>query len=324
MYAVAFALGGFSTVKREGIEVASNVSVPVNAQLRVGALEETVTVSGATPVVDVQQAAQRQVLSREVLDALPTARALYSTGAIVPGLKLTRPDMGGTASVATNVYLQARGKAFTENAIEVDGMDIRNVRQDGNTQPINFAAAQEVTYQTSSIGAEASGGGVRLNVIPRDGGNLFKGDVYAGGMNHNWQSNNITPELKAAGLPSADSTRWLAEVNPAFGGPIRRDKVWFFGSVRLFKFQLAPGGSLLCRRTAGIQRRQCPQCHCTVDPAADPTQQGDAVRRSIVEGFVQRRDRSRPRLGHRHDIRSEQQLLLLSGEVDDPCQPTSC
>ena len=150
LYAVAFTLAGFSTVKRDGIEVASNVSVPLNVQLKVGALEETVTVSGATPVVDVQQAAQRQVLARDVLDALPTARALYSTGAIVPGLKLTRPDMGGTASVATNVYLQARGKAFSENAIEVDGMDIRNVRQDGNTQPINFAAAQEVTYQTSS------------------------------------------------------------------------------------------------------------------------------------------------------------------------------
>jgi hypothetical protein len=90
-YLVTFTLAGFSTTKREGIDVSANVTVPVNAEMRVGALGETIVVSGATPVVDIQQAAQRQVLSREVLDALPTARSYLSAGAIVPTVKLSRP-----------------------------------------------------------------------------------------------------------------------------------------------------------------------------------------------------------------------------------------
>ena len=158
VYTVTFTLPGFSTVKREGIEVASNVSVPLNAQLKVGAVAETVTVSGSTPVVDVQQAAQREVLTREALDAFPSARVYYSTGAIVPGLKMTRPDMGGTASLGTEVYLLAHGKGQAENVFEVDGLDVRNARQDGNTQPTNFGIVQEVTYQTSAIGAVSQPG----------------------------------------------------------------------------------------------------------------------------------------------------------------------
>src|SRR5262249_26779146 len=94
-YAVTFSLQGFSTLKRDDIRVESNVSVPLNGELRGGAVEETVTVSGATPMVDVQQAAQRQVLGREQLDALPTARSYLSTGVVVPSVKISRPDMGG-------------------------------------------------------------------------------------------------------------------------------------------------------------------------------------------------------------------------------------
>src|SRR5262249_51431229 len=73
LYAVTFSLPGFQTVRREGIEVVADATVPINAEMRVGAVEETITVSGATPVVDVQQAGQRQVLNREGLDTLPSA-----------------------------------------------------------------------------------------------------------------------------------------------------------------------------------------------------------------------------------------------------------
>ena len=127
-YTVTFTLAGFSTVRREGIEVASNVNVPVNAELRVGALEETITVTGASPVVDVQQAAQRQVLNREVLDALPTSRSYLSAGAVVSGAKLSRPEMGGI-NVGQGAYLSARGKTSNDDAIEVDGMDMRIPRR---------------------------------------------------------------------------------------------------------------------------------------------------------------------------------------------------
>ena len=195
-YVVTFTLAGFNTTKREGIEVSANVTVPVNAELRVGALGETITVSGSTPVVDIQQATQQQVLSRDTLDALPTARSYLSAGAIVPTVKLSRPEVGGI-NIGQGAYLAARGKSSADDAVEIDGMDVRNTNGVSQSGYNNFAMVQDVTYQTSSIGADSGAGGVRINMVPREGGNKFRGDFYVAGSNTNLQSNNLTPELKA-------------------------------------------------------------------------------------------------------------------------------
>jgi hypothetical protein len=95
-YKMTFALTGFSTFVRDGVELASNVTVPISAELRVSAIEESVTVSGLTPLVDVTNAQKTQVVARDVLDALPTTRNMQSVGSIVPGIKLSRPDVGGS------------------------------------------------------------------------------------------------------------------------------------------------------------------------------------------------------------------------------------
>jgi hypothetical protein len=242
VYSVSFTLQGFSAVGREGIQVAANVTVPLNVELRVGSVAETITVTGATPMVDVQQAAPRQVLGREQLDTLPTARSFLSTGVVVPAAKITRPDMGGI-QVGQASYLSARGRSANDNAVEVDGLDVRisnGVSQSGYN---NFAMVQDVTYQTGAIGADSNGGGVRINMIPRDGGNAFTGDFYVGGSFDGWQKDNLTDELRAAGLRSADALRHLIEVTPAVGGPILRDRVWFFGSVKYSQVQVSPAGA---------------------------------------------------------------------------------
>jgi hypothetical protein len=226
IFIVTFTLPGFSTVRREGIEVASNVNVPVNAELKVGALEESVTVSGATPTVDVQVASRTQVLTRDVLDALPTARTYGSAGAIIPGLKLTRPDMGGTEAVQQS-YVTAHGMTTKDNAMQVDGMDVRPNNEVGNQQYPNFGMMQEVTYQTSALSAETSPGGVRINMIPREGGNLFKGEVYFSGSDRPWQANNITPELRSRGVPTPTAIEYMYDLNPAVGGPLQRNTLWF-------------------------------------------------------------------------------------------------
>ena len=240
-YVVTFSLQGFASVKREGIELAANVSVPLNVELRVGAVTETLTVTGATPLVDVQQASQRQVLPREQLDTLPTARSYLSAGAIVPTVKISRPDMGGI-QVGQGSYLSARGKGTGDDAIEIDGLDVRisnGVSQSGYN---NFAMVQDVTYQTSAIAADSAAGGVRINMIPREGGNTLRGDVYIGGS-HGWQSSNITPELKAAGLATPDSLKYLVDINPSLGGPLMKNKLWLFGSGRFNELQVQPAGA---------------------------------------------------------------------------------
>ncbi|HEV8318380.1 MAG TPA: TonB-dependent receptor [Vicinamibacterales bacterium] len=231
-YTITFTLQGFTTLRRDGIEVSANVTVPVNAELKVGALQETVTVSGvATPVVDIQQAAQRQVLSRDTLDALPSARSYLSAGVIVPAVKTSRSDLGGV-NTGQGAYLSARGKSALEDIVQIDGLDFGNSNGTSQSGYNNFAMVQDVTYQTSAIGADASGGGVRINMIPRDGGNAFKGDFYLSGSRNAWQSSNITPELQAKGLPNPDSLNYVIEATPALGGPIFQNRLWYFASGR--------------------------------------------------------------------------------------------
>ena len=99
VYTVTFSLAGFNTVKREGLELPSNFTATVNADLRVGALEETITVSGSAPVVDVQNAVQQTVLSRQVLDNVPTGRSIPTLGALLSGARLALPDVGGTSGM---------------------------------------------------------------------------------------------------------------------------------------------------------------------------------------------------------------------------------
>jgi hypothetical protein len=241
-YVVTFSLTGFNTVRREGLDLLANIDLPVNAEMPVGGVNETVTVTGASPVVDVHQAAERHVLTRELVDDLPTARTFLDTGAIAPAVKMTAPDMGGTA-LGQGAYLTIRGKSSGDDAVEIDGIDVRIANGVSQSGYNNFAMVQDVTYQTSAMTADTPGGGVRINMIPRDGGNTFAGDFYLGGTSKALQSNNITPDLVARGLPSADSLQRMIEATPAAGFPIVKNKLWFFASGKYFDYNAHPAGA---------------------------------------------------------------------------------
>jgi hypothetical protein len=234
VYSVTFGLPGFSTVKREGIEVASNTNVPISAELRVGALEETITVSGQTPVVDVQTTARRQVLTRDSLDAIPTSRNFQQIGSLIPGVKMSAPDVGSANSMNMTT-LSGHGVLAKETTYQVDGMDMRSMSSDGTVQYYpNNAMTQEFNYQTSGIGADTAAGGIRLNMIPQQGGNVYHGALYAGGSPKSWIGENITgnPKFEALGFTSGDGAQKIIEVNTSAGGPIVRDRLWFYGSYR--------------------------------------------------------------------------------------------
>jgi hypothetical protein len=231
VYAVTFALPGFNTVKRDAIELPSNFTATVNAELRVGALEETVTVSGASPVVDVQNAVQQTVLSRQVLDAVPTGRSVPTLGALLPGARLALPDVGGTSGMQ-NRDLTVHGSDGRDTTFQVDGMTLNGIEGDGSVQSyFNEAMFQEVTYQTSAINAEVSAGGVRANMIPRDGGNLFKGTAFFSAANSSLQSDNSS-DARAKGLAAPDSLNKTWDFNVSAGGPIKTDRLWYFASYR--------------------------------------------------------------------------------------------
>ena len=232
MYTVTFTLPGFSVVRREGIELPADFTATVNSELRVGALEETVTVTGASPVVDVKSATQQQVLSRDLLDALPTGRNIWAVGSTLTGISLSAPDVGGTAGMQ-QTYMAVHGSDRRDNAIQVDGMSVNGIEGDGAIQNyFNDGMFQEMSYQTSALTAEIQTSGVRLNMIPKEGGNTFKGSLFVSRTPGSWQSNNYTDELRLQGLQAPNRVEKIQDFNPGFGGPIKKNRLWFFTSFR--------------------------------------------------------------------------------------------
>ena len=237
-YTIVFTLGGFSTLRRENVDVPANTTVPINADMRISAVEETVTVAGASPVVDVQNTQRQQVMTRDLLDAIPSARNMQSVAALVPGIRLNIPDVGGTQQTE-QTYMATHGNASRDNTILLDGLPAQTNLLDGQVQNyIDNALIAEATYQTSSIMAESSGGGVRVNLIPKDGGNTVHGSGFFGGsadakfLGIPLQADNITPELTARGLRSGARIQHINDFNGSIGGPVLPDKLWYFGSGR--------------------------------------------------------------------------------------------
>jgi len=244
-YAVSFTLTGFSTVKREGLALTGSFNATVNAEMRLGALEETVTVTGESPVVDIQNTTQQRVLDKDVIDAIPSSRTHFSVGALVPSVQSNNAaDVGGSNAIA-HVFLTAHGGRTTDQRITLDGLSTNNA--EGASQYsgylINMGSTQELTVDFAAGAAEQATGGVRLNVIPREGGNAFKGTFFATGMGGNsLQSSNFTEDLRKAGLQAPQAIKKIWDVNPSFGGPVMRDKLWFFASGRTNGEDIYGGG----------------------------------------------------------------------------------
>ena len=231
-YSVTFTLTGFNAFKREGIELAGTFTATVNAELRVGALEETVTVTGDSPIVDVQSVTQQRVLDKEVLDTIPAGRNQHNFANLIPGM-VGPLDYGGTNNLNLNT-ITVHGSRADDQRVMVDGMSISATS--GNGQLSNFipdmTSTQEVAVSYSAGSAEQAFGGVQMNLIPREGGNQFKGSFFATGANESWQSSNYTEELKNAGLLTPNALKVVYDVNPGVGGPIVKDKVWFYSAAR--------------------------------------------------------------------------------------------
>ncbi|HJZ73534.1 MAG TPA: TonB-dependent receptor [Vicinamibacterales bacterium] len=231
-YSMTFTLTGFATVVRDGVELPGNTTVPINVELKVGSIEESVTVSGQSPLVDVQNAQRTHVLERSVLDALPTTRNMQTVGAPIPGVKLSRPDVGGSQGME-QAYMRTHGADDRHTSMQVDGMIVNSSMGDGNIQAYNDdALAQQVVFQTSALPAEVASGGVRVNMIPKDGGNTFRGGGFIGGTAHGWQSDNNDDALRARGFLYRNFVQHVQDFNVNMGGPIVRDKLWFFTTAR--------------------------------------------------------------------------------------------
>jgi len=231
-YTLTFTLPGFQTYKREGLELPADFTATIDVDMAVGELQESVTVTGSSPMVDVQNNLRAQVLPREVLDSVPNAHTIQSVGQMIPGVTLTAPDVGGSQAMQ-QTYFSVHGVGAAGTSVLMDGMIINGLQLDGAVQSyLNDASAQEMTYTTGGGSGDSPTGGVRINLVPREGGNQFNGSLFVGV--ENWQSDNFTQELKDAGVTSVDKIGTYHDINITQGGPVIRDRVWFFASGRAF------------------------------------------------------------------------------------------
>jgi len=235
IYTITFALPGFSTVKREGIQLTGTFTATIDAELRVGEVQETVTVSGESPIVDIQSANKQRVIDRDLIDKLPAGRSPFAQMALIPGVTVNaaNQDVGGATQLSGAITMQVHGSTGASQSLMENGLSTAALISPANSQiTFNMAASQEIAVDYSGAGADTAGGGVRMNVIPREGGNTFNGVLFMNGTTEGLGSSNFTQRLKDAGLRTPNKIHNMFDVNPGFGGPLRRGRAWFYLSGR--------------------------------------------------------------------------------------------
>jgi hypothetical protein len=232
-YTVTFALQGFSTVQRTGIELTGAVTATINADLRVGTLEETVTVTGQTPVVDVQSVRRQTTVDNAVITSLPTSRSYGSIMQLMPSLNTGNTQSDVQIAPNMTVFGGAGGRG-NEGRLQVDGLGTGTALNGAgiSTYIADVSNASEVTFTTSGGLGEAEVGGPAMSIVPRTGGNTFKGSGYFAGVSEGMVGSNYTDRVRTAGLSTPGQLLKLWDVNLGLGGPILRDRLWFYGTYR--------------------------------------------------------------------------------------------
>ncbi|HEU4694239.1 MAG TPA: carboxypeptidase regulatory-like domain-containing protein, partial [Vicinamibacterales bacterium] len=230
-YKVTFTLPGFATVVREGVELTGGGVMTIGAEMRLGALEETITVTGESPVVDVQTARQQMTIDGDIVRALPASRSYGNYIAAIPAIQATG---FGSGAATINNFFSARGGRSTEGLIQLDGMNVGAPGNGGGVSGYLYDMSNSSEVQVAISGGlgEADRGGPAFNIIPKTGGNTFSGTGFTSYAGEWGQSSNIDEHLRSLGFGEQPALIKSYDANIAVGGPILRDRVWFYGNAR--------------------------------------------------------------------------------------------
>lgn len=233
-YSVTFTLTGFGTSKRDGVDLPPNFAATVNADLKVGSLEETVVVSGAAPMVDVQTVTSNVVLPKAELDAIPTSHNNFNMATLMPAV-VAPPnvqDVGGSKGEFGGRGVIHGGKQGDMRYM-TDGMQTNGAYGSGNGNGfyMNPSSASDLIIEAGTGGsAEYATSGLSLNLIPKDGGNTFSGSLFGTFSNSGLTANNLRSDITSRGLTSVNGVSLLYDTELGIGGPVIQDKMWFFAS----------------------------------------------------------------------------------------------
>ena len=231
-YTVTFTLPGFTTTRREELMVGGTGVISVDTEMRVGGVQETITVTGETPVVDVASTRREITLDNDTMRALPSVRSYSYLLTTVPGLQT---NVNNVSTGPVFAIFPIHGGRGVESRVTVEGMNISN--PPGGNQPPNYVAdignAAEVTMTTSGGLGESETAGLTMNIVPKQGGNTMSGLFFVSGFSKGMQADNFTDELRARGATQPASVYRVYDVNTAVGGPIVKDTLWYYFSARV-------------------------------------------------------------------------------------------
>jgi hypothetical protein len=244
-YTVIFQLSGFQTIRKEEIDVRVAFVSKVDGEMQVAGVEETVTVTGESPVVDVKSSVAATNIEKELFESVPSGNNPFTMAAFVPGMVTGRLDVGGNEG-AQQYNLEIFGSDPGQKTFSVDGLKVNWPGGSGGftMQYYDFAMYEEYNFQTSQQSAEADVPGVYMNMVTKSGGNEFSSDNSINYENDSLQTTNIDEELEALGIQQGNPIDIAYDWNSTLGGPIVRDKAWFFGSLRWWRLDQFQTGAL--------------------------------------------------------------------------------
>jgi hypothetical protein len=229
-YNVTFQLAGFKKVIRQGIAVTVGLSANVSTQLGVSAVQETVTVTGESPIVDTKQTGTKQTFTIEQLQSIPSARDPWVILQQTAGIAMDRENIGGNMSGQQSNFV-SRGASPFNTKWSVDGIDTTDMAATGASPTYyDFDAFQEMTITTGGVDVTQQTGGVGVNLVTRSGSDKFKGSARLYDTNKRFETNNITTAMRTQGATSGNPIQDVQDYGTEMGGPIKKGRAWVWGS----------------------------------------------------------------------------------------------
>ena len=306
-YMLTISLPGFATVKREGIELTGTATLTIPIELKVGELQETVTVAGASPVVDVQNTRRETVISSDVISSLPATRAYGSILNAMPGVTV---DNNGLAATPTMTFFSAHGGRTNEGRMAINGMTVAAAFNGGGVSSLTYDTnnAEEVAMLVSGGLGENETGGPTMNILPKSGGNKFSGQAFFNTAGDWSRGDNIDDKLRSQNITRGPGIKSAYDASGSIGGPIMRDRLWFFGSYRAYQTTSGVSG-IGANRFAG-------------DPSHWDYQRDDSVEPRLVQGrkiwsargTAQITPKNRVMVSQENQYRCEGSTLTTSGQ----------
>jgi len=230
-YSVKFELAGFRTLIRTEILLTIGFNAEVDAALEVSAIEETITVSGESPIVDTKSTTARTTFDIESLQSIPSARDPWVMLERTPAIAMDRANVGGSQSGQQSNYV-SRGAFYGNNQWAIDGVNITDMSATG-ASPIyyDFDMLQEMQVTTGGADASQQTGGVGINLVTRSGTDKFRGSGRYYITDEEFQADNVNDELRAQGARSGNPIQNIEDYGVEVGGPIVKGSLWYWGSV---------------------------------------------------------------------------------------------